>query len=101
MATAGAAAPSPATVAPQAASEPTLTSAHTAIPDAAVTRAAPNVGGLFTAHRPILAAAGVSLLLLPLVLLARLRPPIPVPANAGRRSHSTPPRRGPPTFLAR
>jgi hypothetical protein len=100
MATAGAAASSPATVAPQAASEPTLTSAHTGIPDAAVTRAAPNVGGLFTAHRPILAAAGVSLLL-PLVLLARLRPPIPVPANAGRRSHSTPPRRGPPTLLAR
>lgn len=77
-----------------------LTTAHTTVPDATTVQAATRVGQVVTAHRPTLTAAAVALLL-PLVLLARRRPPIPVPDNARRLSHSSPPRRGPPTLFAR
>lgn len=82
-------------------SESALTATHTTVHDATIVQTVTHVGQFVTAHRPTLAATAVSLLL-PLFLVARRRPAIPVAVTAPRRFRGgTPLRRGPPTFLAR
>lgn len=76
-----------------------LTATHTTVPDATAVDAAAHVGQVVTAHRASVAATALSLLL-PLLLLAHRQPAIPVAVTASRFRHTTPWRRGPPTFLA-
>jgi len=71
-----------------------------AVPDTTIARAAHHVTQFVTAHRPAVAVTAVSLLL-PLLLLGRRRPPIPVAVSPGRYRRVTPLRRAPPTLLAR